>query len=345
MLKPMKPKQTIPNNMFLWILVGLLVLAGIVALITAFSGGGDGTDEVNAVYTNAAATLAAQQLTMQGVTSTATATLFAQTPTSTNTPFASPTPFPTISGGSLPSSNNSSSSGAVGCNNSVFVSDVTVPDDTVMTPGQTFTKTWKIQNTGSCPWTTSYKVSFVSGNAMGGTTTPLTTTVAAGASGDISVAMTAPASNGDAIGYWILTNDSGQNFGSSFYVKIKVGTTTSGTATTTRTVTPTGAVGAATATPTATSAAPAAVSNVAVNLTSCTVDGKVSGSLTWTNNASNAKGFKIILNGIEITSVGATVLSYDFTDIASTSIPPTFGVVAYNDGGPAATISVTGVCP
>ncbi len=352
MLKPMKPKQTIPNNMFLWILVGLLVLAGIVALITAFSGGGDGTDEVNAVYTNAAATLAAQQLTMQGVTSTATATLFAQTPTSTNTPFASPTPFPTISGGSLPSSNNSSSSGAVGCNNSVFVSDVTVPDDTVMTPGQTFTKTWKIQNTGSCPWTTSYKVSFVSGNAMGGTTTPLTTTVAAGASGDISVAMTAPASNGDAIGYWILTNDSGQNFGSSFYVKIKVGTTTSGTATTTRTVTPTGAVGAATATPTATSAAPAAATNVSIALT-CTLGGtggaqkEHAGNLTWTDNSTNETGFNIYINNTFTATVAPNTTTFvvpggTFYDPGVNS---TFAVEAINGSVKSAQAPITVNCP
>ena len=353
MLKPMKPKQTIPNNMFLWILVGLLVLAGIVALITAFSGGGDGTDEVNAVYTNAAATLAAQQLTMQGVTSTATATLFAQTPTSTNTPFASPTPFPTISGGSLPSNNNSSSSGAVGCNNSVFVSDVTVPDDTVMTPGQTFTKTWKIQNTGSCPWTTSYKVSFVSGNAMGGTTTPLTTTVAAGASGDISVAMTAPASNGDAIGYWILTNDSGQNFGSSFYVKIKVGTTTSGTATTTRTVTPTGGVAAASATPTATSVptAPAAVGNVSVTLV-CTPDGNgnfdyAGSTIKWSDQSNNESGFYIYINNQKV-SPDAAANTGTYTVAANTifqsgsQIP--FGVASFNGVGTANIVSVINGC-
>ena len=252
MLKPMKPKQTFPNNTILWILVGVLVIGGIIAIVSAFSGGGkNAEDEVNAVYTNAAATLAIQQMTLQAASPSVTPTVATPTGTVTFTPQPLAT-LPTSQGISTSSSSSSGGSGAVGCNNSVFVSDVTVPDDTVMTPGQSFTKTWKLQNTGSCPWTTSFKVSFVSGNAMGGTTTALTTTVQPGQSGDISVAMTAPASAGDAIGYWILTSDGGQNFGSSFYVKIKVGTSSTGTATATGAATATATTAATTAAPTST---------------------------------------------------------------------------------------------
>ncbi|GII42436.1 NBR1-Ig-like domain-containing protein [Planotetraspora phitsanulokensis] len=35
---------------------------------------------------------------------------------------------------------------------SVFVGDVTIPDGTVMEPGQQFTKTWEIANIGTVPW-------------------------------------------------------------------------------------------------------------------------------------------------------------------------------------------------
>lgn len=34
----------------------------------------------------------------------------------------------------------------------VFVADVTVPDHSLMTPGERFTKTWAIQNAGEKPW-------------------------------------------------------------------------------------------------------------------------------------------------------------------------------------------------
>lgn len=247
MLKPLKPKTTMPRNAILWGLVGLLVLSGVIALIASFNSGSDSADEVNAVYTNAAATLAVQQMTLMASSPTATPVLATQTPTFTVTPFVSPTSLlqplatnTTTSGGG---------SGAVGCNNSVYLADVTLPDDTAVTPGQALTKTWKLQNNGSCAWTATFKVTFVSGNAMGGTTTPIGISVAPGQSADISVKLTAPSTAGDAIGYWILTNDSGQNFGTSFYIKVKVGGTA---ATGTVTATATSTSGAATTAPTIT---------------------------------------------------------------------------------------------
>lgn len=238
-MKPLTTKTTIPRNVFLWALVGLLTLAGIIALVSAFSGGDDGADEVNAVYTNAAATLVAQQMTLQASVPQSTSTT-AASPTSFFTPTSSPTlsTQPLLPTNTTAPSSGGAVSGAVGCNNSAYVADVTFPDDTVVTPGQSLTKTWKLQNTGSCPWTATYKVTFVSGNVMGGSTTPIGITVGAGQSGDISVKLTAPSTAGDAIGYWILTNDNNQNFGTTFYIKIKVGAAT-GTSTATPTPTAT----------------------------------------------------------------------------------------------------------
>jgi hypothetical protein len=250
MLKPMKTKRTYPNNAILWVLVGALVISGIIALVTAFRGKDSGEDEVNAVYTNAAATLAAQQLTLQASSPSFTPTVFASL-TATFTALASPTLFTQPQ---LSTNTPSAPSGAVGCDNSLHVTDVTFPDDTAVTPGQAMTKTWKLQNTGTCPWTPTYKVTFLSGNAMGGAATPIGVTVQPGQPADISIALTAPATAGDAIGYWILTNDSNQNFGTSFYIRIKVGgTSATGTATGTSEVTATATTPAPTETPTETS--------------------------------------------------------------------------------------------
>ncbi|NUQ86632.1 MAG: hypothetical protein HUU11_18185 [Anaerolineales bacterium] len=335
MLKPLKPQSGMPRNLFLWVLVGLLVISGIVALVSAFGGSSDGAEEVNAVYTNAAATLAAQQF----LSPTGTATATAGTPTATATfiPLASPTLFTSQI---LPTNTSGAVSGAVGCNNSAYVADVTIPDDTVVTPGQALTKTWKLQNTGSCAWTPTYKVSFVSGNAMGGTATPIGVTVQPGQSGDISVSLKAPATAGDAIGYWILTNDSNQNFGTSFYIKIKVG----GTATT----------GTVTATATATTgpSAPAPVENVDITLT-CTQDNSTPpnyqyfGTLTWIDKSNNEEGFRIYLPD------GSTVPmpqgSNSYNVLPGAFVPENtqlvFGVEAYNAVGNAAKVTVTKQCP
>lgn len=346
----MKPKSTFPRNIVLWILVGVLVLSGIIALVAAFNGGDDAEADVNAVYTNAAATVAAQQLTLQASAPSATPTLaFTPTATFTVAPLASPTLFT-----NLPIASNTPGSGgggstAVGCNNSAFVSDVTIPDDTVMTPGQTFTKTWKLSNTGSCPWTTTYKVSFVSGNAMGGAATPLTVTVAPGASGDVSVAMTAPATAGDAIGYWILTNDSGQNFGTSFYVKVKVG----GTATTGTAVT--GTPGTVTVTATSSVPKPIAANNPRITL-ACTPNGaqfEYTGKLEWDDLSDNEQGFNIYINGVLADIAPQNTISYEIkignpripNVLYAGGTPITYSVEAFNAGGKASQANVIGQCP
>ncbi|MRR31220.1 hypothetical protein EG834_13060, partial [bacterium] len=122
------------------------------------------------------------------------------------------------------------------CDNSFYLADVTIPDNTVMTPGQAFTKTWSIKNVGTCNWTTSYKVVFVSGTAMGGVSTAIPAITSTHAD-NISVAMVAPLTKGTYTGTWILQNASGKTFGTSFTVVINV--STSLTATTTGTITPT----------------------------------------------------------------------------------------------------------
>jgi hypothetical protein len=103
-----------------------------------------------------------------------------------------------------------------------FVADVTVPDGQVFTASTPFTKTWRLRNSGTCTWSTAYSVVFSSGNSMSGPATQaLTSSVAPGATIDISINMTSPASQGEYTGYWQLRNSSGQNFG-SFYVQIEV---------------------------------------------------------------------------------------------------------------------------
>src|SRR5512140_1636519 len=54
------------------------------------------------------------------------------------------------------------------CPAAQFVADVTVPDGAYITPGATFTKTWRIKNVGTCSWNTNYSLIFVSGERMNG---------------------------------------------------------------------------------------------------------------------------------------------------------------------------------
>jgi hypothetical protein len=110
-----------------------------------------------------------------------------------------------------------------------FVKDVTVPDGTVFSPGESFTKTWRLKNRGTCTWTPDYMLVYISGEPMGGTTAVrLPGYVSPGQTVDVSVPLIAPASSGGYVGYWMLRNPSGTLFGygdkanQAFYVEIKV---------------------------------------------------------------------------------------------------------------------------
>jgi hypothetical protein len=114
-----------------------------------------------------------------------------------------------------------------------FVSDVTIPDDSVVTANTAFTKTWRIKNTGTCTWDSTYLVAYMSGTPMsqqpGYWIVPEGQSVAPGQTVDVSIGMTAPVDNGDYASYWGLKQVEGQFIpiqgganGNSFFVKIKV---------------------------------------------------------------------------------------------------------------------------
>ncbi len=100
------------------------------------------------------------------------------------------------------------------CDKAQFIADVTVPDGTLMYPGQVFDKTWRLKNIGTCTWTTGYKLVFVSGEQMGGPAEAnLPRDVPPGSTIDLTVRLTAPSVGGLYRGYWQFKNASGVLFG------------------------------------------------------------------------------------------------------------------------------------
>lgn len=163
-----------------------------------------------------------------------------KTPTVTGTP---PTPTATVTTGPSKTPGPTTS-----CDKLTFVSDLDVPDGKVFAPGAAFIKTWRVKNTGTCTWTTSYKLVFVSGEQMGAASAEinLKSTINPNTTVDISVPLAAPAANGNYRGYWQLKNAQGALFGlggaadQPFWVDINVkgGTTVTATPTVTVTGTP-----------------------------------------------------------------------------------------------------------
>lgn len=118
------------------------------------------------------------------------------------------------------------------CDKVTFVDDVTIPDGTNIGAGKSFTKTWRLKNSGTCSWTSEYKLVFASGDAMGApASVALPGAVSPNQTVDVSVTMTAPNSSKTYQGNWKLQNAKGQIFGlgskgdQPFWVKIVVGST------------------------------------------------------------------------------------------------------------------------
>lgn len=105
-----------------------------------------------------------------------------------------------------------------------YVRDVTIPDNTLMTPAQVFTKTWQVENNGKCAWKAGFKMMLFGGNAMGGSPFTLESTVNPGGRAEISIKMVAPTNQtGVIIGTWRMQDDTGAFFGDAIYVQIVIG--------------------------------------------------------------------------------------------------------------------------
>ena len=153
-----------------------------------------------------------------------TATAFAAP---TNTPVPTLTAAPTIAAPATSTGGialgSTAPAATASCYGLSFVSDVSIPDNTPVTAGQAFTKTWKVKNAGSCAWDAGFKFAFTGGDAMGGTTYTVPSSIAAGTVTDISVPMTAPNKTGTIRGNWRMSTASGQFFGDEVYVQVVIG--------------------------------------------------------------------------------------------------------------------------
>lgn len=175
----------------------------LVLLLSACGGETAPTPDADAIATSAVQTVEARytdQAATQQAAVTPTQTLEPPTPTAT---FA-PSPTAVVSqGGSQ-----------IACYFAQFVTDISVPDGTIMLPGTVFTKTWQIKNVGSCPWDTSHKLYLQSGDGLTTTTSiPLTKTIYPGDVVNLSVNMTAPETEGVYTGYWRIATPYGGSFG------------------------------------------------------------------------------------------------------------------------------------
>ncbi len=198
----------------------LVVSLGVLVIMVLVKVVGTRTQAAALIKTQTAIATAMTNTPVPTNTVKSTATLhYTETPilpTFTVTPFSTETPKP----GEII---------AEGCNEALFMADVTIPDKTQIYADHKFVKTWRLLNAGTCTWTTRYSLYFVSGRQMSGPdrVNAFPVQVEPGQSIDISVTLRAPRVTGVIRGYWGLKDQYGNTFGMGpegdpFYVEIKV---------------------------------------------------------------------------------------------------------------------------
>ena len=186
----------------------LLVLIVAILVLTACNFPIGATQQVN-VETAVAGTLAA--VSNKTLPVIPTAIINTLPPSATQQALPTNTSLPTLT--AFPTYTPYPTATKIPCNQAKWVGE-TIPDDTHLSASTTFTKTWTITNSGSCTWTTSYKVVFDHGDAMGGAASfNLPSAIAPGQTYVISVNFSTPATASTYEGFWKLQDNNGNPFG------------------------------------------------------------------------------------------------------------------------------------
>ncbi|XP_028781804.1 protein NBR1 homolog isoform X2 [Neltuma alba] len=109
---------------------------------------------------------------------------------------------------------------------SKFILDVTVIDGTLMAPSTTFTKIWRMRNSGTVPWPKGCQLVWIGGDKFSDSHSVNLEIPMEGLPVDkeldIAVEFRAPESPGQYISYWRMAFPTGQKFGQRVWVLIQV---------------------------------------------------------------------------------------------------------------------------
>lgn len=103
-----------------------------------------------------------------------------------------------------------------------YVRDLTIPDHTVMSPGEQFVKAWQMRNTGTCDWSGGVVIVHTDGDRLATAEAYAVAAAPSGSEVEIAVPMRAPAEPGTYRSYWRLATDDGTAFGPGVYAAIVV---------------------------------------------------------------------------------------------------------------------------
>ena len=112
--------------------------------------------------------------------------------------------------------------GSTGVDGATYLADVSVPDGTVFTPGQTFLKEWRVRNSGSSAWRSGYRLAHVDDERLEAPESVAVPFTRTGEEAVVSISLKAPQTPGNYRSTWQLRNLEGQPFGEILYAQVRV---------------------------------------------------------------------------------------------------------------------------
>lgn len=101
-----------------------------------------------------------------------------------------------------------------------YLSDLTYPDGTLVSPGQRIQKQWQVENNGSCHWEAGYRLKLVGGFPLGVFGEVALYPARAGAQAVIEITFTAPLEPGPHHTAWQAFSAENTPFGDVIYMEI-----------------------------------------------------------------------------------------------------------------------------
>lgn len=116
-----------------------------------------------------------------------------------------------------------SSTAAASCrDNLTFLSDVTIPDGTVVQADATLDKRWEVENSGNCNWQENYRIRLIAGPDLGAQQEQALYPARSGSKAVIQILFQAPAESGSYRSAWQAFNPQGEPFGDPFFIDVTV---------------------------------------------------------------------------------------------------------------------------
>ncbi len=109
------------------------------------------------------------------------------------------------------------------CDNDLsYLADLTIPDGTVVSAGDTIDKRWQVKNSGTCNWDQRYHLQLTAGSDMGALAEQSLYPARSGIEFSLRLLMTAPQEPGTYRSAWQAFDPQGQPFGDPVFIEVIV---------------------------------------------------------------------------------------------------------------------------